>query len=97
MQSGLLLEDVRTRCRAKGFCMATSESAVTADQKHSVIPLALFNACFALVVINVCYFPIAYASGRWIWENSGLGIPTDFVNVWSAGRLVLNHQTIALT
>src|SRR5438876_9484982 len=54
--------------------MATSVSAVIADRKHSVIPPALFNACFALVVINVCYFPVAYFSGMWIWEKSGLGI-----------------------
>ena len=32
----------------------------------------------------------------WIWENSGLGIPTDFVNVWAAGKLVLDgHPALA--
>src|ERR1700746_1833040 len=55
----------------------------------AAIPTALFNACFALLTINACYFPIAYVSGMWIWEAGGLGIPTDFVNVWAAGRLVL--------
>jgi arabinofuranan 3-O-arabinosyltransferase len=76
--------------------MAMSEPAVIADQKHSVIPPALFNACFALVVINVCYFPVAYFSGMWIWEKSGLGVPTDFVNVWAAGKLVLDgHPALA--
>ena len=76
--------------------MATSESAVIADRKHGVIPPALFNASFALVVINVCYFPVAYFSGMWIWEKSGLGIPTDFVNVWAAGKLVLDgHPALA--
>jgi arabinofuranan 3-O-arabinosyltransferase len=60
------------------------------------IPPALFNACFALLVINACYFPAAYISGMWIWEQSGLGIPTDFVNVWAAGRLVLDgHPQLA--
>ncbi len=48
------------------------------------IPPALFNACFALLVINACYLPAAYVSGMWIREASGLGIPTDFVNVWAA-------------
>ena len=92
-----MLEDVRAPDAApKGFCMATSESAGIADRKHSVIPPALFNACFALVVINVCYFPVAYFSGMWIWEKSGLGIPTDFVNVWAAGKLVLDgHPALA--
>jgi arabinofuranan 3-O-arabinosyltransferase len=76
--------------------MATSESIAIADHKQSVIPAALFNACFALVVINVCYFPVAYVSGMWIWEANGLGIPTDFVNVWAAGKLALDgHPALA--
>jgi arabinofuranan 3-O-arabinosyltransferase len=67
--------------------MATSESELVTDRKRGTIPPALFNACFALLVINVCYFPVAYVSGMWIWGTSGLGIPTDFVNVWAAGAL----------
>ena len=60
------------------------------------IPPALFNACFALLVINVSYFPVAWIQGMWIWEASGLGIPTDFVNVWAAGKLVLDgHPALA--
>ena len=76
--------------------MATSQSVAIADRKPSAIPPPLFNACFALLVINICYFPVAYVSGMWIWENSGLGIPTDFVNVWAAGKLVLDgHPALA--
>ena len=96
MQSGLLLKDMRANCRAKRSCMATSQSVAIADRKPSAIPPPLFNACFALLVINICYFPVAYVSGMWIWENSGLGIPTDFVNVWAAGKLVLDgHPALA--
>ena len=43
-----------------------------------------------LAVINVSYFPAAYFSQWWIYDPAGLGIPTDFVNVWAAGRLVLD-------
>jgi arabinofuranan 3-O-arabinosyltransferase len=76
--------------------MATSESELVNDRKRGAIPPALFNACFALLVINVCYFPVAYVSGMWIWGTSGLGIPTDFVNVWAAGKLVLDgHPALA--
>src|SRR4051794_10328299 len=60
------------RMLRKGPRMATSESIAIADHKQSVIPAALFNACFALLVINVCYFPVAYVSGMWIWEANGL-------------------------
>ena len=36
-----------------------------------------------------------YAHG-WIFDEKGLGVPTDFVNVWSAGRLVLDgHPALA--
>jgi arabinofuranan 3-O-arabinosyltransferase len=42
-----------------------------------------------LCVINLSYFPAAYFSHWWIYDPDGLGIPTDFVNVWAAGRLVL--------
>jgi len=54
------------------------------------VPNALFNVCFVLFVINASFFPAAYVSHWWITDPSGFGIPTDFVNVWAAGRLVLD-------
>ena len=76
--------------------MAASESAAIVDRQRHAVPSALFNVCFALLVINVCYFPVAYFSGAWIWETGGLGIPTDFVNVWAAGKLALEgHPALA--
>ena len=33
---------------------------------------------------------VAYSSHWWIYDPNGLGIPTDFINVWAAGRLVLD-------
>jgi hypothetical protein len=50
-------------------------------------PALLFNICFALAVIHAVFFPAAFHAGGWIFDASGRGIPTDFVNVWSAGRL----------
>ncbi len=70
--------------------MATSVSAPTIIPRHSAIPASLFNVCFVLFVINVSYFPAAYFSHWWIYDPNGLGIPTDFVNVWAAGRLALD-------
>jgi len=69
--------------------MAVSIPAPTIASEHSAIPAALINVCFVLCVLNVCYFPAAYLSQLWIYDQDGLGIPTDFVNVWAAGRLVL--------
>jgi glycosyl transferase family 87 len=56
---------------------------------HRAIPAPLLNACFVLFVINAAFFPAAFAAHWWIFDETGLGIPTDFVNVWSAGKLVL--------
>jgi arabinofuranan 3-O-arabinosyltransferase len=69
--------------------MATALFPPTAIPQHSAIPARLINVCFILAVINIVYFPIAYFSHWWIYDPEGLGIPTDFVNVWAAGRLAL--------
>ena len=69
--------------------MATSLTAPTIVPKASAIPASLLNVCFVLAVINIVYFPTAYFSHWWIFDPDGLGIPTDFVNVWAAGRLAL--------
>ncbi|MES2196852.1 MAG: glycosyltransferase family 87 protein [Pseudomonadota bacterium] len=58
----------------------------------AAIPPALLNVCFALAVINISFFPTAYLAHWWIYDTAGLGIPTDFVNVWAAGRLALDGQ-----
>ncbi|MGB8397538.1 glycosyltransferase family 87 protein [Bradyrhizobium sp.] len=62
---------------------------ITAPEQGA-IPAALLNACFVLFVVNASFFPAAFYAHWWIFDEKGLGIPTDFVNVWSAGRLVLD-------
>jgi len=69
--------------------MTASIPAPTIIPQQSAIPGALLNVCFVLCVINVSYFPAAYFAHWWIYDPDGLGIPVDFVNVWAAGRLVL--------
>jgi len=70
--------------------MVTSVTAYPIATEPSAIPASLFNVCFVLFVINASYFPTAYFSHWWIYDPNGLGIPTDFVNVWAAGRLALD-------
>jgi hypothetical protein len=70
--------------------MATPVSTPTIPGEHSAIPAVLVNVCFVLAVINVSFFPTAYLAHWWIYDSAGLGIPTDFVNVWAAGRLALD-------
>src|SRR5712675_1882254 len=75
--------------------MASLVSAPTII-KPGAIPSSLLNLCFVLFVINAVFFPTAFFAHWWIFDEKGLGIPTDFVNVWSAGKLVLDgHAALA--
>jgi arabinofuranan 3-O-arabinosyltransferase len=66
----------------------------TGDQ--TTIPASLLNACFILLVVNTSAFLAFCMSHSWIHDAQGLGIPTDFVNVWSAGKLALEgHPALA--
>ena len=76
--------------------MATPTSAPTAASERSAIPPALLIACLVLCIINASLLQSGYSAHWWIFDEKGLGIPTDFVNVWSAGRLVLDgHPALA--
>src|SRR5215468_297890 len=89
MPSGLLLDDARAFAR-RDTRMATATPALVTPPDRSAIPPALFNACFVLFILNAVFFPTAWFAHWWIYDPAGRGIPTDFVNVWAAGRLVLD-------
>lgn len=74
----------------QGSRMTASLPTFTAAPAQAAIPEGLLKACFVLFAINVTLFPSAYFSRWWIYDSNGLGIPTDFINVWAAGRLVLD-------
>ena len=59
---------------------------------RAAISPPLLNACLALFVVNAAFFMVMSVSDQWIVDPQGLGIPTDFINVWSAGWLVLQGQ-----
>ncbi len=76
--------------------MAESISGPSMASPKSAAPALLFNTCFVLFVVNATIFPAAYFLHTWIYDSNGLGIPTDFVNVWAAGRLALEgHPALA--
>jgi arabinofuranan 3-O-arabinosyltransferase len=70
--------------------MATPTSAPTVAPERTAIPPALLIVCFVLCIINASLLQRGFVAHWWIFDENGLGIPTDFVNVWSAGRLVLD-------
>lgn len=76
--------------------MANSFRASRLEPQANLVPGGLFAVCFVLAWINASFFPAAYLCGGWIWDAHGLGIPTDFVNVWAAGKLALQgHPALA--
>lgn len=59
------------------------------DPFQSAVPRIVFSVCLALCVMNAVSLIVSMLSGQWILDSKGLGIPTDFANVYAAGRLVL--------
>jgi hypothetical protein len=53
-------------------------------------------ACIALVFAQALYLLASYWQGTWILGPDGKGVASDFVNVWAAGKLVLQgNQSLA--
>ncbi|MCP3385673.1 DUF2029 domain-containing protein [Bradyrhizobium sp. CCGUVB4N] len=76
--------------------MAEASSAPPAVARHGTLPATLLNISFVLAIVTLAYFPTAYLTHVWIFGADGRGIPTDFVNVWAAGKLALEgHPALA--
>ncbi len=52
--------------------------------------------CFALVVAHATYLATAYLQGIWLVAPDGSGVPSDFVNVWAAGRMVFAGHAMSV-
>ena len=52
-------------------------------------------ACFALIVAHAVYLAASYMQGSWLVLPDGGGVQSDFVNVWAAGKLVLQGSAAA--
>ena len=48
--------------------------------------------CLGLCVAYTVYLIACFIQGSWLVDARGFVIPTDFVNVWAAGRLVLDGR-----
>ena len=70
--------------------MTASLSTFRPAPEQIAIPAWLVRVCLVLAVANLTLCGTAYVSHWWVYDTSGLGIPTDFINVWAAGRLVLD-------
>lgn len=70
--------------------MATFTPPLEIARGQIEIPTRLRKACFALCAMNLTVCLMAYLSRAWIYDQNGLGIPTDFVSFWAAGHLALD-------
>lgn len=68
---------------------APHPTSLPAAETNRPVPSAAVVVCAVLAILQIAFFPLYYGRG-WIYEGGGLGSPTDFINVWSAGRLVLD-------
>ncbi len=62
---------------------------------ETAIPRIVISVCAALCVMNAFSLIVSALSGQWILDSAGLGIPTDFANVYAAGRMVLDGHPAA--
>ena len=51
--------------------------------------------CLALVVAHAVFLAAAYVDGIWLVAPDGSGLPSDFINVWAAGRMALAGHAAA--
>jgi arabinofuranan 3-O-arabinosyltransferase len=58
---------------------------VVGDRAAGTVQLILFG----LIAAYVSLLLSSLAGGHWLFDRQGHGIPTDFVNIWSAGGLIL--------
>jgi arabinofuranan 3-O-arabinosyltransferase len=76
--------------------MTTVTSDLPIGAEKSETPPALLIGCLVLCAITGSLLYSGLTGHWWLFDENGLGIPTDFVNVWSAGRLVLDgHPALA--
>ncbi len=56
------------------------------------LPRPFHLVCFGLCVAHAVYLLACLIQGSWLIQADGHRSPNDFVNVWAAGRLVLDGQ-----
>jgi arabinofuranan 3-O-arabinosyltransferase len=69
-------------------------ATVEISRERAAAPLAqsVVLICFGLAVAHAVYIATSYVDGLW---PDRAGVPTDFVGVWSAGKLVLGGHPAA--
>lgn len=69
--------------------------AGTSPAKAAPLARPLELAGIALVIAHAAYLAASWWQGTWITGPDGHGVPSDFVNVWAAGKLTLGGAPFA--
>lgn len=76
--------------------MTTSAPPLAAAASSKVDPQRLVVVVMlSLAAMNGLWWLIAAFTGQWILDSHGVGIPTDFVNVYAAGQMALEGRPAA--
>ena len=59
------------------------------------LPRLVASVCLAFLAGHVVFLIGSYIDGSWLIAKDGGGVPSDFVNVWAAGKLVLAGKAAA--
>src|SRR5665213_870099 len=82
---------------SRGRCIACGMAVYDITPTRGVAaPLArpVELVCFALIIAHAAYLATSYWTGSWLAGPDG-GVASDFVNVWAAGKLVLQGLSAA--
>lgn len=71
---------------------ASAAKTIRLRSATALVPRAFELACFALIVAQGVYLAASYWQGSWLATS---GVPTDFVNVWAAGKMALAGNAAA--
>lgn len=74
----------------------TADTIASRSQTGSQLARPFELACLALCVGQAVFLAAAFVKGTWLLDPSGQAIATDFVNVWAAGRQVLDGEPAAV-
>jgi len=62
---------------------------ISSGPRSAPLPRPVELVAFALIVAHAVYLVACYLQGSWLLQPDGSGNASDFVNVWAAGRFVL--------
>jgi len=71
------------------------DNSIMPAEAGAPLPRLVGSICVALIIAYVVFLAGSYIEGHWLLARDGSGVPTDFVEVWSGGRMALAGHAAA--